>query len=74
MIELVYHLEKVDAGSVAWWIESPDVPGFYAAADSVAEARANALAALQELGVVAAVGDVVESVASDAMSLQLVPA
>lgn len=47
-IELIIHLEGVD-GEAVWWAESPDVPGFSAAAPSLIELRERAQAALEEL-------------------------
>lgn len=46
---LRFHLELADQGFI-WWADSPEVAGFYAAAESVIECRALAHAALSELG------------------------
>jgi predicted RNase H-like HicB family nuclease len=48
MTELIIHLEG-GGGEVVWWSDSPDVPGFSAAAPSLAELRARATAALEEI-------------------------
>jgi predicted RNase H-like HicB family nuclease len=48
MTELIIHLEDAD-GEVVWWAESPDVPGFSAAAPSLDELRRRAIDALAEL-------------------------
>ncbi len=37
-VELIIHLDSADDG-VVWWAESPEAPGFTAAADSLAELR-----------------------------------
>jgi predicted RNase H-like HicB family nuclease len=47
-IELVIHIEAAD-GEAVWWAESPDVPGFSAAAPTLADLRDRATAALAEL-------------------------
>lgn len=44
--ELLIHLESAD-GDVVWWAESPQVPGFTAAAPTLAELRELALDALR---------------------------
>ncbi|HMG42281.1 MAG TPA: hypothetical protein VK611_13165 [Acidimicrobiales bacterium] len=46
--ELIIHLGSAD-GEVVWWAESPDAPGFTAAAPSLAELRQLAVVALQDL-------------------------
>jgi predicted RNase H-like HicB family nuclease len=48
MTELTIHLEAVE-GEVVWWADSPDVPGFSAAAPSLVELRERATAALEEI-------------------------
>lgn len=48
MTELTIHLESVD-DEVVWWADSPDVPGFSAAAPSLVELRERASAALEEI-------------------------
>lgn len=47
-IELVIHIEAAN-GEAVWWAESPEVPGFSAAAPTLAELRTRATAALAEL-------------------------
>lgn len=47
MIELCVHLEPAEAG-VCWWVESDDLPGFSAAASTLAEMRARAVETLNE--------------------------
>ena len=47
-VTLLLHLELVD-GEHAWWAESDDVPGFTAAAPTLAELRERAHAALHDL-------------------------
>jgi hypothetical protein len=47
-IELVIHIEAAD-GEAVWWAESPDVPGFSAAAPTLVELRERSIAALSEL-------------------------
>jgi predicted RNase H-like HicB family nuclease len=47
-VELVIHIEAAD-GEAVWWAESPEVPGFSAAAPTLAELRERATAALTEL-------------------------
>lgn len=49
MTELIIHLEDAD-GEVVWWAESPDVPGFSAAAPTLAELRERAREALSARG------------------------
>jgi hypothetical protein len=46
--ELTIHLEDVD-GEVVWWADSPDVPGFSAAAPSLEELRKQAATALADI-------------------------
>lgn len=48
MTELTIHLEGVD-GEVVWWADSPDVPGFSAAAPNLIALRERATAALEEI-------------------------
>jgi predicted RNase H-like HicB family nuclease len=48
-IRLLVHLEPTDHGSLAWWIEAPDMPGFSAAAPSLTETRIRAELALREI-------------------------
>ena len=49
MIDLVIHLETVNSHRVMWWADSPQVPGFSAAADSLSALRARAKEALAEV-------------------------
>ena len=49
-ITLMFHLERVDEGDCVWWIDSDDVPGFYATADQIVECRRRARDALADLG------------------------
>lgn len=49
MITLVFHLEMADNESV-WWIDSPDVAGFYAAASTLKECRQLAIESLANQG------------------------
>lgn len=49
-ITLMFHLELVDDGDSVWWIDSDDVPGFYATAEQIVECRERAYAALADLG------------------------
>lgn len=44
-VELLIHLEAAD-GEAVWWAESPDAPGFTAAAPDLAELRARCAEAL----------------------------
>lgn len=46
MITLMFHLEPVDDDGVVWWIDSPQVPGFYATAGQLSECRSRAVEAL----------------------------
>jgi hypothetical protein len=48
MTELVIHLEGGD-GEVVWWAESPQIPGFSAAAPTLKELRERAYRALREI-------------------------
>ena len=50
MITLTFHLEHVADDGVVWWIDSPDVPGFYATAEHIEECRSRALEALEDDG------------------------
>lgn len=45
MADLILYLDEVDSTAV-WWAESPEVPGFTAAAGSLAEVRRLAAEAL----------------------------
>ncbi len=69
-IHLIMHLEAFEIDGlreVAWWAESPDVPGFSAAAPTVVRLRSSALEALVDhLGYRP---DVVESLACDGSSV-----
>lgn len=47
-IELMLHLERAD-DQVVWWAETTDVPGFSAAADTLAELRERVRSALLEI-------------------------
>ena len=47
-VQLVIHLERADR-DIVWWAETDDVPGFSAAADTLVDMRAHALAALAEI-------------------------
>ena len=53
------HLERADEG-VVWWADSPGLPGFYAAADSMKELRDVARVAISEVLIEG--GDVLESI------------
>lgn len=46
--ELMIHLEHAE-GEAVWWADSPDAPGFSAAASSLIELRERATAALEEI-------------------------
>lgn len=50
-IRLMFHLEAVEDRTCVWWIDSPDVPGFYATAEQIVECRRRALEALEDLEV-----------------------
>ena len=50
MITLTFHLEPVAGDGVVWWIDSPEVPGFYASASQIDECRSRALEALNDEG------------------------
>ena len=54
MTRFVFNLEHTDRG-VVWWAESPDIPGFYAAADDLISLRRHVTAALRDMGVDTAV-------------------
>ena len=43
------HFELADEGQPAWWIEVPEVEGFYSAGPTVTETRLVALTALAEV-------------------------
>jgi predicted RNase H-like HicB family nuclease len=45
---LIIHLDNAD-GEVVWWAESPEAPGFTAAASSLVELRELALNGLRDL-------------------------
>jgi predicted RNase H-like HicB family nuclease len=47
-VHLIIHLEAVD-GAATWWADTDDVPGFYAAADTLEELRERVIAALAEV-------------------------
>ena len=51
-VELTIHVQPVDGDPpVSWWADTAQVPGFYAAADTLEELRAVALDSLRtELG------------------------
>lgn len=48
VVEMLIHLEAAD-GAAVWWAEVPELPGFSAAADTLAELRAQARAAIDEI-------------------------
>ena len=48
-VELIFHFELTDEGQPAWWIEVPEVEGFYSAGPTVTETRLVALTALAEV-------------------------
>ena len=48
-VELVFHCDPVDDDQrICWWIEVPQLDGFYAAGETATEARENARAALRD--------------------------
>jgi predicted RNase H-like HicB family nuclease len=49
-IALQIHVEASEAGTPVWWAESPDLPGFTASADSLAELRTVVDEVLAEFG------------------------
>jgi len=49
MMTMLFHLEKAD-DELVWWVESPDVVGFYAAAPTLVEVRHLVIEALRGLG------------------------
>lgn len=55
LVTLVLHLEQPASGNAVWWSESPDLPGFYATRESLAEvlraSEAAAMHILREQGV-----------------------
>jgi hypothetical protein len=36
-VTLIFHLEPTKSGTPVWWTESPDLPGFYATREHLAE-------------------------------------
>ena len=50
MTILNFHLELTDDKEFVWWIDSPDVPGFYASAAEIRECRLRAMNALRVEG------------------------
>jgi predicted RNase H-like HicB family nuclease len=48
-VRLLIHLEPVAPQKSTWWVESPDVPGFTGAADSLQEARVVCERAVREI-------------------------
>jgi predicted RNase H-like HicB family nuclease len=43
------HVERADTPTtVAWWADSPDLPGLYAVGDTLTEMRAAAIAAIRD--------------------------
>lgn len=63
MTMLVFHLDATDDNEIVWWIDSPDVPGFYASAAELVECRKRALDALTVEGI--DITDIVESLIGD---------
>lgn len=57
---MVIHLENAD-GEAVWWAESPQAPGFTAAAETLRELRALAYPALREF---VGAGEIVERLSS----------
>ena len=47
-VKLVVHVERVDDRPV-WWAESPDLPGFYSAADALPELQVMAKLAVCDI-------------------------
>lgn len=74
-VHLLIHLERADR-DVVWWAETDDVAGFSAAADSLAEMRARALAALAEIAEEQghALGRVTEQLVGSAPPVSATPA
>jgi len=50
MVQIIVHMETTSPTDVSWWAESPDVPGFTAAAPSLPELVCRTEAALPEVG------------------------
>lgn len=48
-IRLLVHAEPGETGSLVWWIESPDIPGFSGAGDGLVEARLTSERAIRDL-------------------------
>jgi hypothetical protein len=48
-ITVLIHMEPLDSGGVAWWAESPEVPGFSATAESLVELRVLAAHSIVDL-------------------------
>jgi hypothetical protein len=68
-IELVVHLEKVDDPEVrfVWWAESPDLDGFYSAANYLSDLLEQAKTALSELCESSQVEIILANTSSDAV-------
>lgn len=51
-VEIVIHVEQHEPSSLgfSWWADAEQVPGFYAAGDTLTELRERFTAALHELG------------------------
>ena len=48
-VTLVFHQEPVESGQHVWWVDSPDVPGFYATRERLEEARLVSEAGVREI-------------------------
>lgn len=48
-ITVYLHVDRIDEGEASWWAESPDLPGFSAAADSMNELCARVQVAIDDL-------------------------
>lgn len=49
VVQVVVHLERVPSEGVSWWAESPDLPGFSAAAPALVVLRALCVQTLHEM-------------------------
>ena len=50
MVVLRFHLDITDRAAAFWWIDSPQVPTFYASASSLREVRQLAMDKLDAAG------------------------
>ncbi len=48
-VTLIFHLESAESGENVWWVDSPDLPGFYATREHLHEARLVSEASAREI-------------------------